>query len=83
MEKSSLMAWGLNDQEILATSALFGIQFKNPSKGLKYLGFNIKAIGYKKIDWAWLLSKVEKIIHSWCNRWLSRARRLVLLKSVH
>jgi hypothetical protein len=44
-EKTSLMAWGLNDQESHMISALFGVQIKRPSDGLKYLGFILKAIG--------------------------------------
>ena len=37
---------------------------------------------YKKEDWNWMLAKLEVRINNWCNRWLSRAGRLVLIKSV-
>jgi hypothetical protein len=82
LEKSSLMAWRLSDWESLEVPTLFGVQLKSPTEGLKYLGFTLKASGYRKTDWAWLLAKVEKGIISWCNKWLSRAGRLVLLKSI-
>jgi hypothetical protein len=81
-DKSSLMVWGLNNQESNSISTLLGVQVKDPAEGLKYLGFTLKATGYRKADWAWLLAKIEKRFISWYNRWLSRAGRLVLLKSV-
>jgi hypothetical protein len=51
-------------------------------QGLKYLGFHLKPNLYKKGDWQWLIAKVEKKINHWCNRWLSRGGRLVLVKVV-
>jgi hypothetical protein len=35
-----------------------------------------------KEDWSWLVAKLEKILKSWSFHWLSRAGRLVLVKSV-
>jgi hypothetical protein len=49
---------------------------------LKYLGFNLKPNDYKKEDWLWLLKKLEKRLQIWSHRWLSRAGRLVLVKSI-
>lgn len=49
---------------------------------LKYLGFYLKLNSYKKHDWNWLLSKIEKRINLWSFKWLSRAGRLILMKSV-
>jgi hypothetical protein len=49
---------------------------------LKYLGFVLKPNDYRKEDWIWLLKKLEKRLLSWSHRWLSRAGRLVLVKSV-
>jgi hypothetical protein len=50
--------------------------------GIKYLGFNLKPNDYRKADWIWLLGKLEKRLHLWSHRWLSRAGRLVLVKYV-
>jgi hypothetical protein len=67
------MVWGLNDQESNSISSLLGVQIKTQQRASSTLGFTLKASGYKKVDWAWLLAKIEKRILSWCNRWLSRA----------
>jgi hypothetical protein len=81
-DKSSLLVWGLPLQESNTISALLGVQIKDPTEGLRYHGFTLKASDYRKAYWAWLLEKIEKRFTPWYNRWLSRARRLVLLKSV-
>jgi hypothetical protein len=57
-------------------------QLQGMDKGLKYLGFHLKPNDYWKIVWLWILAKLEKILKVWSNKWLSRARRLVLIKSV-
>jgi len=51
-------------------------------RGLKYLGFLLKPNKYLKEDWLWLVGKIERRISSWSHRWLSRAGRLTLIKSV-
>jgi hypothetical protein len=51
-------------------------------KDLKYLGFLLKPNDYRKTDWRWLIEKLEKRLKCWSHRWLSRAGRLVLIKSV-
>jgi hypothetical protein len=33
------------------------------------------------VDWSWILSRVDQKINLWCNRWISRGGRLVLIKS--
>lgn len=48
----------------------------------KYLGFWMKPNAYRKHDWNWLLAKIEAIITHWSFKWLSRAGRLTLIKSV-
>jgi hypothetical protein len=49
---------------------------------LKYLGFYLKPNDYRKEDWKWLLKKLDKRLNTWSHRWLSRAGRLVLVKTV-
>ena len=53
--------------------------FGDLEDGSKYLSFHLKPNKYQKEDWAWL---VEKHIQFWCNRLLSQAGTLVLVKSV-
>lgn len=48
----------------------------------KYLGFFLKPNSYKKQDWLWLVAKIESRITHWSFKWLSRARRLTLIKSI-
>jgi len=50
--------------------------------GLKYLAFWIKPISQKVDDWVWLVTKMEKKLTIWSHRYLSRAGRLVLVKSI-
>jgi hypothetical protein len=57
-------------------------QMQGLDDGLKYLGFHLKPNDYRKTDWMWLLEKLEKRLKVWSNKWLSRAGRLVLIKSV-
>lgn len=51
-------------------------------QGFKYLGFWIKPLCQKIVDWIWLVIKLEKRLSNWSHRFLSRARRLVLIKFV-
>jgi len=61
---------------------LFPYNTAGLDEGLKYLGFSLKSNLYLKRDWTWLIGKVEKRLNIWCHKWLSRAGRLVLVKSV-
>jgi hypothetical protein len=49
---------------------------------LKYLGFYLKPNNYGISYWKWLLKRIEKRINLWCNRWISRGGRLMLIKSI-
>ena len=62
--------------------SIIHFQMGHLDMGLKYLGFHLKPNSYLKRDWMWLLAKIEKRIWGWSQRWLSRAERLVLIKSV-
>eukprot|EP00253_Pinus_taeda_P020431 PITA_20431 len=48
----------------------------------KYLGFLLKPDNYRIKDWNWILAKIESNLKHWSFKWLSRAGRLVLIKSV-
>lgn len=60
----------------------FSFQETNLLEGIKYLGFRLKLDGYKIANWTWLITKVEKRISFWYHRLLSKAGRLILIKSV-
>jgi hypothetical protein len=62
--------------------SLFPFEILNFQEGIKYLGFHLKPNDYRKSDWRWLLAKLENRLKGWSFRWLSRAGRLTLTKSV-
>eukprot|EP00253_Pinus_taeda_P006109 PITA_06109 len=61
---------------------IFPFPFQSLEDPFKYLGFWLKPTVYKKEDWNWLIAKIESRISHWSFRWLSRAGRLTLIKSV-
>ena len=80
--KSTLTTHLLRQEEVAEITRNFPINTAGLEAGLKYLGFPLKAIFYKKQDWFWLVGKVEKRLMVWSHKWLSRAGRLVLVKAV-
>jgi hypothetical protein len=62
--------------------AIFPHTFFHLSIGFKYLGYYIKADHYKASDWGWLITKVEKRVSHWCNKWLTIGGRFTLIKFV-
>jgi len=80
--KSTISSCLLSDGEIARLKSFFPFETKSIDEGLKYLGFNLKPNCYKKVDWLWLLEKLDKKLKLWSHKWLSRAGRLVLVKSV-
>jgi hypothetical protein len=81
-EKLSLTTNLLTKEERLIFRQFFPFEEKKLYDGLKYLGFILKPIDYRKEDWKWLLKILEKRLNLWSHRCLSRAGRLVLVKSV-
>jgi hypothetical protein len=80
--KSTLTTYSLSEMEKNRFRLFFPFEEKSIDEGLKYLGFSLKPNDYRKEDWTWLLKKLEKRLSSWSHKWLSRAGRLVLVKSV-
>eukprot|EP00253_Pinus_taeda_P014042 PITA_14042 len=80
--KSQICAADLEIRERDRISNLFTFPLQPLDTPFKYLGFWLKPIAYKKEDWHWLIAKIEARINHWSFRWLSRASRLTLLKSV-
>eukprot|EP00253_Pinus_taeda_P017405 PITA_17405 len=80
--KSQVCVAGFNRRESTLLSSLFPFQIQALESPFKYLGFWLKSNAYKKEDWNWLIEKLETRISHWSFKWLSRAGRLTLIKSV-
>jgi hypothetical protein len=80
--KSTIYIVGFKGIHDLGIGVCFPFQHLEMLKGVKYSGFTLKPNCYGNADWYWLLSKIEKCISFWCNRWLSRGGRLVLINLV-
>jgi hypothetical protein len=72
---------GIKEHQELFTS-VFPFELKRIEDRLKYLGHFIKPNSYGIANWSWLVAKVEQKINHWCNWWISRGGRLVLIKSI-
>jgi hypothetical protein len=81
-QKSSITFSSLDEEETQYIAERLPFQVLDLNEGLKYLGFQLKPNDYRKSDWRWLIVKLEKRLKCWSHRWLSRAGRLVLVKSV-
>eukprot|EP00253_Pinus_taeda_P008500 PITA_08500 len=80
--KSSITISGTSVNESISTSTAFPYNTQPLERGLKYLGYWLKPTNHKIADWVWLVSKFEKRLSCWSHRYLSRAGRLILIKSV-
>eukprot|EP00253_Pinus_taeda_P001598 PITA_01598 len=80
--KSQVCVTGFNRRECSRISNLFPYQIQPLDSPFKYLGFWLKPDSYKKEDWNWIIAKLESRISHWSFRWLSRAGRVTLIKSV-
>lgn len=81
LQESSITNEGISGPNLAWISTILRFSHHPVGESLKYLGFFLKPDAYKKYDWIWL-SKIEKRINIWSYKWLSRAGRLVLIKSV-
>eukprot|EP00253_Pinus_taeda_P004333 PITA_04333 len=80
--KSQVCVAEYNRRECTLMSNLFPFHIQPLASPFKYLGFWLKPDAYKKEDWNWLIAKLEARISHWSFKWLSRAGRVTLLKSV-
>jgi hypothetical protein len=70
-QKSQFLEVGLSIDWLDQLKELFPFEVKSIEEGFKYLGFFLKPNCFSCDDWFWLLQKVEKIIVTWCHRWLT------------
>jgi len=80
--KSTISSSNLSEEDVRRISESLPYRTMALDAGLKYLGFFLKPNSYLKADWVWLVAKLEKRLLGWSHKWLSRAGRLVLVKSV-
>eukprot|EP00253_Pinus_taeda_P012119 PITA_12119 len=80
--KSTIICTWTSVQESQLALQAFPYNVHPLDRGLKYLGFNLKPTCHRIADWVWLVAKLEKRLTGWSFRFLSRAGRLVLIKSV-
>ena len=81
-QKSTLTTFNLDEDIVRRLLTLVPFLVTPLDDGMKYLGFRLKPNCYKKEDSNWLVAKLEQRVNNWCNRWLSRAGRLVMFKYV-
>lgn len=77
--KSTFIVAGLNDVFTNSLLQLFQFKIAPFEFYIKYLSFYLKANNYHKIDWYWLIQKVEKRLQNWTLRWSTLGGRLVLI----
>ena len=76
IQKSTLTPYLLREPEVRILTNFFLASVSNLQDGFKYLGFHLKPNDYQKLDWKWLIGKLEKRLQSWSNKWLSRVGHL-------
>jgi ribonuclease HI len=81
-QKSTITTSEMDGEEMAVYQIFFPFTLQDISEGIKYLGFQLKPNSYRKEDWKWLITKLEKRLNGWSFRWLSRAGRLTLTKSI-
>eukprot|EP00253_Pinus_taeda_P035296 PITA_35296 len=80
--KSTITSVGTTTNEALVARQAFPYTTQPLDRGLKYLEYWLKPTHQKIADWVWLVSKIEKRLSCWSHKYLSRAGRLTLIKSV-
>lgn len=71
LEKSAIYFSHIEAGLVEKIKRMYNLHQSDFDSKMKYLKYQIKPNNYKKYDWKWLLSRVEKIINLWCNKWIS------------
>lgn len=80
--KSTIILSECSPHEIKFPLQRFPFTLNHIDEGLRYLGYRLKPHGYNIADQIWLITKLEKRLHIWYHKCLSRADQLVLIKVV-
>ena len=81
-QRSTIASFGCSPHEIKYAFHRFPYSLLSLDDCLKYLIFRLKPLHYRIADWTWLIAKVEKRLQVWYHRYLSRAGRLTLIKTI-
>ena len=81
-KKYTFIEIGLDDATKDLIYNLFPYKISPLNDGCKYLGYFISPNNYFKVEWSWLLKKVDKKLDNWTYTWLSLGGRLILTKSM-
>jgi hypothetical protein len=79
--KTTVHYGGLEEAELTPFKEFLPFSFVELISGFKYLGYYLKLGASKTEDWIWLVSKLEKKIGLWLNKWLSLGGRYILVKA--
>jgi hypothetical protein len=66
--KSTLSTHNMEREEVEHYMDIFSFEQRELDEGLNYLGFHLKPNNYRKVDWLWLLEKLEKRLKGWIFR---------------
>eukprot|EP00253_Pinus_taeda_P014434 PITA_14434 len=80
--KSQVSTANIDRRERTLVLNIFPFLHQQLESPFKYLCFWLKPSAYKIEDWNWLIAKIEARISHWSHKWLFRAGRLTLIKSV-
>jgi hypothetical protein len=80
--KSTIFFTSMEVEAVYFYQSLFPFSTLDFLEGIKYLGFQLKANDYRKVEWRWRMEKLEKRLKGWSFKWLSREGRLILAKSI-
>eukprot|EP00253_Pinus_taeda_P015495 PITA_15495 len=79
--KSTLTCTGLSRELVRRVESVLNFEVKSLEDSFKYMGFFLKPDNYMIKYWNWILAKLESKLKHWSYKCLSRAGRLVLIKS--
>jgi hypothetical protein len=71
-DKSIMLSCTLEEVSLEQLKDCFPFSWKSLDEGKKYLGFDLKLVGYKVEDWLWIPRKIQARVSNWTFCLLSR-----------
>lgn len=71
MKSSFHVTHDVNGDLIIFLTHIYNIKVIPLRNRLKYLGFNLKTVGYRVADWSWIADRFYKKIDAWEYKCLS------------
>ena len=82
LDKSCFLFNNMDVDMCMGISRIFPYKMEPISASFKYLGYHLKPLGYKTMDWYWVIQKFENRILHWSHKLLSLDGHLVLVQAV-